>query len=338
MIDLVSDTATRPSAAMKQAMFDAPLGDEQKGEDPTVRALEERMAAMLGAECALFLVSATMGNQIALALHAGAGDEIICHRTAHVLNHESGGTSMTSRAQLHPLDTPRGIFTAADVAAATRVDDPHYPRTRCVVVENTSNGGGGSVWPLGVYDAVVAHCAARDIAVHIDGARLFNAAVGSEQSIARITRGATTVQVCFSKGLGCPFGSVLAMPKALWPRARRLKQALGGCLRQGGVVAGAMLWALDHNVALLADDHRRARTLAAGLVGLRGIEVEPIETNLVFFRTRAVSPSELAARMIAKGVRIAVAGPDRMRACLHLDVDDSGVDEALQAARDALQN
>ena len=128
------------------------------------------------------------------------------------------------------------------------------------------------------------------------------------------------------------------MPKALWPRARRLKQALGGCLRQGGVVAGAMLWALDHNVALLADDHRRARTLAAGLVGLRGIEVEPIETNLVFFRTRAVSPSELAARMIAKGVRIAVAGPDRMRACLHLDVDDSGVHQALQAAREALQD
>lgn len=337
MIDLVSDTATRPSAAMKQAMIEAPLGDEQKGEDPTVCALEERMAALLGAESALFLVSATLGNQIALALHAGAGDEIICHRTAHVLNHESGGTAMNSRAQLHPLDTPRGIFTAEDVARATRIDDPHYPRTRCVVVENTSNGGGGSVWPLATYDALVAHCATTGIAVHVDGARLFNAAAGSGDSVARITRGASTVQVCFSKGLGCPFGAVLAMPKALWPRARRLKQALGGCLRQGGVVAGAMLWALDHNVARLPEDHARARALGAGLVGLRGVEVEPVETNLVFFRTRAVPPGLLAERMLQQGVRVAVAGPDRIRACLHLDVDDAAIDRALDAARAALR-
>lgn len=335
LIDLVSDTATRPSPDMKRAMIEAQLGDEQKGEDPTVRAVEERMASMLGMESALFVVSATMANQIALALHAGAGDEIVCHRTAHVLNHESGGTSMTSRAQLHPLDTPRGIFTKDDVIRATRMDDPHYPRTRCVVVENTSNGGGGSVWPLDTYDALAAHCAAQGIALHVDGARLFNASVASGQPIARIVQGATTVQVCFSKGLGCPFGAVLAMPKALWPRARRLKQALGGCLRQGGVAAGAMLWALDNNIAKLADDHRRARGLADGLKAVDGLEIEPVETNLVFFRTRKVAPAALVQSALAQGVRVAVAGPDRIRACLHLDVDDAGVMRAIGAIRTA---
>jgi threonine aldolase len=337
LIDLVSDTATRPSPEMKRAMIEAPLGDEQKGEDPTVRALEERMATMLGMESALFVVSATMANQIALALHAGAGDEIVCHRTAHVLNHESGGTSMTSRAQLHPLDTPRGIFTKEDVMRATRIDDPHYPRTRCVVVENTSNGGGGVVWPLDVYDALAAHCASAGIALHIDGARLFNAAVASGQPVARIVRGATTVQACFSKGLGCPFGAILAMPTALWPRARRLKQALGGCLRQGGVVAGAMLWALDNNVARLADDHRRARALADGLRGVDGLEVEPVETNLVYLRARKISVAELVQRGIAQGVRVAAAGPDRIRACLHLDVDDAAVARAVDVLRASAQ-
>lgn len=338
VVDLVSDTATRPTAAMKRAMMEAPLGDEQKGEDPTVRALEERMAALLGHETALFVPSATMGNQIALALHAGAGDEIVCHRTAHVLNHESGGTSMTSRAQLHPLDTPRGIFTVDDVKRVTRIDDPHYPRTRAVVVENTSNGGGGSVWPLHVYDAIADHCRATGLALHVDGARLMNAAAATGETPARITRGATTVQVCFSKGLGCPFGAVLALPRSLWPRARRLKQALGGCLRQAGIAAGAMLYALDHHVERLPEDHARARRLAEGLAALPGLEVEPVETNLVFFRSRAVPPPLLVERMLTRGVRMAPAGADRLRACLHLDVDDAGVEHALDAARVALSS
>jgi threonine aldolase len=339
LVDLVSDTATRPSKAMKEAMMSALLGDEQKGEDPTVRALEERVAALLGQESALFLPSATMGNQIALALHAGAGDEVICHRTAHVLNHESGGTTMTSRAQLHPLDTPRGLFGVDDIVRVTRIDDPHYPRTRAVVVENTSNGGGGTVWPLAQWNAVAAHCQKSGLALHVDGARLMNAAVALGESPARITRGATTVQMCFSKGLGCPFGAVLAMPAALWPRARRLKQALGGCLRQAGVVAGAMLYALDHNVVKLADDHARAKRLAAGLAELAALDVEPVETNLVFFRVKAatgMTPRALADRMLEHGVRVAPAGADRLRACLHLDVDDAGVERAVAAARAAL--
>jgi threonine aldolase len=331
LVDLISDTATRPSAAMKQAMIDAPLGDEQKGEDPTVRRLEDKMAELLGFERALFVVSATMANQIALAIHAQAGDEIVCHRTAHVVNHESGGTTMTSRGQLHPLDTPRGIFTAEDVARVTRIDDPHYPITRCVVVENTSNGGGGSVWPATTFDALVTHCAHRNIAVHVDGARLFNAHVASGRSLRDIVRGAQTVQVCFSKGLGCGFGAVLALSNAQWPRARRLKQALGGCLRQGGLAAGAMLYALEHNVQKLADDHRRARALAEAIGATAGMEVEPVETNLVFFRTKKHTSHALAERLLAHGVRVGVAGPDRVRACLHMDVDDAGLETAKRA-------
>ncbi|MCC7073012.1 MAG: aminotransferase class I/II-fold pyridoxal phosphate-dependent enzyme [Deltaproteobacteria bacterium] len=330
-VDLVSDTATRPTDAMKRAMMSAPLGDEQKGEDPTVRAFEERMAALLGTERALFVPSATMGNQIALALHAQAGDEVVCHRTAHVLNHEGAGAAMTARAQLCPLDTPRGIFTVDDVRRVIRADDPHYPRTRCVVVENTSNGGGGSVWPLPTYDAVAENCRVSGLALHLDGARLFHASVALGVPVARLARGATTVQVCFSKGLGCAFGAVLALPSSLWPRARRLKQALGGCLRQAGIAAGGMLYALDHHVERLADDHRRARALAGGLAGIAGLEVEPVETNLVYFSSTRRSPREVVDGALASGVRVAAAGPARLRACLHLDVDDAGVELAVRA-------
>ncbi len=334
-VDLVSDTATRPTEAMKRAMMSAPLGDEQKGEDPTVRALEERMTALLGAERAMFVPSATMGNQIALALHAQAGDEIVCHRTAHVLNHEGAGAAMTARAQLCPLDTPRGIFSVDDVRRVTRADDPHFPRTRCVVVENTSNGGGGSVWPLATFDAVAAHCQAAGLALHVDGARLFHASVALGVPLALLARGATTVQVCFSKGLGCAFGAVLGLPASLWPRARRLKQALGGCLRQAGIAAGGMLYALDHHVERLADDHRRARALADGLAAIPGIAVEPVETNLVFFTSARKLPREIVERALADGVRVAAAGPARLRACLHLDVDDAGVERAVRAVERA---
>ncbi len=346
MIDLVSDTATRPTAAMKRAMTEALLGDEQKGEDPTTNALEERTAALLGFERALFLPSATMANQIALALHAGAGDEIIAHQSAHVVHYEGGGTTMTSRAQVFGLATPRGIFTADDVAGAIRADDPHHPKTSCVVIENTSNVGGGAVWPLATLDGVYGFCGERGLAVHVDGARLWNAATALGVPLRRLTRpsatlGATTVQVCFSKGLGCPFGAVLALPASLWPRARRLKQALGGALRQSGVISGALLHALDHHLERLTDDHRRAATLAAGLAALPGVTVEPVESNLVFFSTTKPMAGVVAA-WAARGVRLGAVsktvspGAERLRACLHLDVDDAGVAATVEAVRGAL--
>lgn len=341
MIDLVSDTATRPSAAMKRAMSEALLGDEQKGEDPTTTALEARVAALAGFERALFLPSATMANQIALALHAGAGDEVIAHKTAHVVHYEGGGTTMNSRAQLFTLDTPRGIFTATDVENAVRADDPHHPRTACVVVENTSNGGGGAVWPLDVYDGVVSFCASKNIAVHIDGARLWHAATALDVPLSRLAKGASTLQLCFSKGLGCPFGSVLCLSSSLWPKARRFKQAMGGALRQSGVVTGAMLYALDHHLPKLKDDHRRAAEFAAGIGAINGVSVEKTETNLVFFSTTRPAP-QLIAACAAKGVRFGMVAKtvsperERVRACFHLDVDDAGVGAAVAAVKAAV--
>jgi threonine aldolase len=270
------------------------------------------------------------------------------HATAHVVHYEGGGTAMTSRAQVYGLASPRGVVGPDAVRAALRADDPHHPRSRAIVVENTSNGGGGAVWPLATWDAVVDLAREQGLAVHVDGARLWNAHVALGVPLSRIAQGATTVQVCFSKGLGCPFGAVLALPSSLWPRARRLKQALGGALRQSGLLAAAMHHALDHHVARLADDHRRAQALASGLAAIPGVAVEPVETNLVFFSTQA--PAEhVRQTTLARGVRIgavastvshaatpSLVGPARLRACLHLDIDDDGVDRAVAAVAAAM--
>jgi threonine aldolase len=341
-IDLVSDTASLPTTSMKHAMIAAPLGDEQKGEDPTTWALEVRVAALLGQERALLLPSATMANQIALALHAGAGDEVITHRTAHVIHYEGGGTAMTSRAQVCGLDTPRGIFDGEDVARALRADDPHHPRTRCVVVENTSNGGGGTVWPVSTWDGVVDVAHRHGLAVHVDGARLWHAGIKLDEPLSRLVRGASTVQVCFSKGLGCPMGAVLALSSSSWPRARRLKQAMGGAMRQSGMLAGAMLYALDHHVTRLVDDHRRAAALAASLAGIDGVNVEPVETNLVFFSTTRPA-QQLQKRLLARGVRVGLVSPtaspgrERLRACVHLDIGDDDVGVTVDAMRSVMR-
>lgn len=337
-VDLISDTATRPTEGMLRAMCEASLGDEQKREDPTTLRLEERAAELLGKERALFLPSATMANQIALALSCGPGDEVVCHRTAHVYNHECGGTAITARAQVRPLDGERGFFSKDDVRRVLRMDDPHYPKTNCVVVENTSNGGGGSVWPDELFFGVADLCDAEGIALHIDGARLMNASVARGVAPTHWTSRATTVQMCFSKGLGCPFGAILAMPERLFWRARRLKQALGGALRQSGVIAGAMLYALEHHVERLAHDHARAKRLAEGLSALPGVEVEPVETNLVYFRVpeEKGGAAGFCERLLEEGVRMGPVGPERVRACTHLDVDDAGIERALAAAAKAL--
>lgn len=335
LIDLSSDTATRPSAAMLAAIARAPLGDEQRGEDPTTSALEDRVAALLGKERALALPSATMANQIAIALQVEAGGEVIAHRSAHVVHYEGGGTSIIARAQPYLLDTPHGVFTADDVESAIRVDDPHHPRSQLIVIENTSNGGGGTPWPLDVLDGVFALAAARGLGVHVDGARLWHAAAAQKVPLARLVDGATTVQVCFSKGLGCPFGAVLAMPTALWPRARRLKQALGGALRQSGVMTAAMDHALDHHVPALLEDHRRARALGDALRSLDDVVVEDVATNLVFFTVPA--PQRFMEALRERDVRIgSVAvtvspGPLRLRACLHRDIDDTMLERAIAA-------
>jgi len=321
---------------MKEAMFSAPLGDEQRRSDPTVRLLEERIAELVGKERAILVPSATMANQIGLALHAAPGDEVLCHRTAHVINSEGGGLAANAGLQVMALGGERGIFDGATVLGALRIDDPHQPISRAVVVENTSNGGGGSVWPDPAFFSVVEVCRERGLGLHVDGARLFNAAVARGVSPAHWGRHAQTVQVCFSKGLGCPFGAILALDAALEPRARRIKQRMGGALRQAGIVAGGMLYALDQHVERLADDHRRAARLAAALAKFPAIEVTPVETNIVYLRYLQGSGAELAERLRVRGVLVSQAGPDRVRACTHLGITDRGLEHAIEAFSEVL--
>jgi threonine aldolase len=331
IVDLFSDTATQPTRGMREAMFSAPLGDEQRRTDPTVLALEERIAKLVGKARAVLMPSATMANQIGLALHCAPGDEVICHRSAHVINSEGGGLAANSGIQVLPLEGERGIFGADAVLGALRFDDPHQPASRAVVVENTSNGGGGSVWPDEAFFGVSRVCQERGVALHIDGARLFNAAVKRGVTPDYWGRHARSVQICFSKGLGCPFGAVLAVDEELEHRARRIKQRLGGSLRQAGIVAAAMLYALDHNVERLAEDHQRAARLAEALGRHDALELAPVETNIVYFRYRRGSAVDLAARLREKGVLVSQTAADRLRACVHLGITDAGLERAIQA-------
>lgn len=336
IVDLFSDTATQPTRGMREAMLSAPLGDEQRRSDPTVNRLEERIAGLLGKERAVLVPSATMANQIAIALHSIPGDEVLCHRSAHVINSEGGGLAANAGVQVLPLAGERGIFDGDTLRAALRIDDPHQPISRAVVVENTSNGGGGSVWPDAAFQSVVQVCRERGLILHIDGARLFNAAVARGVSPAHWGQHAQSVQVCFSKGLGCAFGSVLAVDAALEPRVRRIKQRLGGALRQAGIMAAGMLYALDHHVERLAEDHQRAARLAAALAQLPGLEVSPSDTNIVFLRYLRGPGAELAERLRQHGVLVYQAG-DRLRACTHLGITDRGLERAIDVFGQVLQ-
>jgi threonine aldolase len=331
IVDLFSDTATQPTRAMREAMLSAPLGDEQRRNDPTVNALEERVARLVGKPRAILMPSATMANQIGVALHCAPGDEVLCHRNAHVINSEGGGLAANSGVQVMPLPGERGFFDADTLLGALRFDDPHQPSSRAVVVENTSNGGGGSVWPDDAFLGVARVCQERGLALHIDGARLFNAAVKRGVGPDHWGRHARTVQLCFSKGLGCAFGAVLALDEDLEHRARRLKQRMGGSLRQAGIMAAGMLYALDHHVERLADDHRRATRLVEGLSRFDALEIVPTETNIVYFRYKRGKASELAEKLRSQGVIVSQMPPDRLRACTHLGVTDAGIERAIAA-------
>jgi threonine aldolase len=334
-VDFASDTKTRPTAAMRAAMMAADVGDERAREDPTVNRLLERCAGLLGKEAAVFLPSGTMANEIALAVHCRPGEAVLCDATSHIIGFEGGGPAALAGVMIEPLAGRRGIFEASQLQAALRADQPYAPRQRLVVVEQTSNLGGGAVWPLATLDAVAAVAHGAGLATHMDGARLLNACVASGKAAAAFARGYDSAWIDFSKGLGAPGGAVLAGPRGFCEEAFRLQLRWGGAMRQGGIIAAACEHALDHHVARLAEDHANARRLAEGLAGLDGllVDVAGVETNLVYFELAPGGPgaAEFVAALLQRGVRMGAMGERRVRAVTHLDVDAAAVERALAA-------
>jgi threonine aldolase len=337
-INLLSDTQTKPSFAMKEAMMRAEVGDEQFGSDPTIDALNERMAALLGKEAAMFLPSGTMCNQVAILTHCRPGDEVLAHRASHIITSEGGAPGALAGVMVTGLDGARGQFDVPTLEAALRSHRRYSPPQTLVAFEQTHNQGSGSVWPVARIDAVAAAAHARGMATHMDGARLMNAVVAAGVPAREMAAGMDSVWLDFTKGLGAPLGAVLAGSAAFIDAAWRWKQRLGGSLRQAGICAAACLYALDHNVERLAEDHENAKVLAHGLAQIDGLVVDEPETNLVFFDTTAsgMTAAELGARVRREGLLIFVADTWRMRACTHLDVGRAGVDEAVALVRRAL--
>ncbi len=337
-VNLYSDTQTRPSPAMKAAMMEAGVGDEQHGDDPTIDALCDRMAALLGKQAAMFLPTGTMCNQIALLTHCRPGDEIIAHESAHIIMAEGGGPGALAGASVLGVKGARGQFDTDALRGAIRERRRNAPPQTLVEVEQTANWGGGSVWPLERLNAVLDLAHAEGMATHMDGARLMNAVVAAGVPAQEVVAGCDSVWLDFTKGLGAPLGAVLCGSASFIDAAWRWKQRLGGALRQGGICAAACLYALDHNIDRLADDHANARALARGLAQIPGITVEEPETNLVFFDVgeTGLTAEALEARARQAGVMISVMGRTRARACTHLDVDRTGIETAVEVIRRAV--
>jgi threonine aldolase len=335
-IDLRSDTVTRPTSAMREAMFAAELGDDVLGEDPTVRQLQERYATLFGHEAALFCPSGTMTNQIAIRLHTRPGDEVICADLAHVYLYEGGGIAANSGCSVRLLAGDRGRFTAEDVRAAiNNRADSHLPWTRLVCIENTVNKGGGACWDLEELRRIRAVCDEQGLALHLDGARLFNALVARGESPAAHGAIFDTISICLSKGLGTPVGSLLIGSREHIARAHRLRKLAGGGMRQAGFLAAAGLYALDHHVDRLADDHALARAAARSLDTCSFVAaVLPVETNLVIFRLRPDVPAAaLLAHLAERGIKASTMGPDLVRFVFHLDVPAEAVERIDAALR-----
>jgi threonine aldolase len=330
--DFRSDTVTRPTPAMRAAMASAEVGDDVFGDDPTVRRLEEATAERLGHEAGLFVPSGTQGNQIAIGIFCRPGEEVVLDGNSHSVHYEAGGAAALWGAQLRPLASPRGILGAAQVREAIRPDDDHAPHTRMVILENTHNRGGGAVWPLDAFRSVLAVAREKGLAVHLDGARLWNAEAATGSPVRSWAEQCDSTTVCFSKGLGAPVGSCLVGSRTFIREARRLRKRLGGGMRQVGILAAGALYALEHHVARLADDHRHARLLAEGLQALPGVTVDlgRVETNMVYADFPGAA-DEAVARLKEAGVLGHAVGPRTLRFVCHLDVGPEDVRRALEA-------
>lgn len=332
-IDLYSDTQTRPTPGMRQAMAAAPVGDEQRGEDPTVNRLCAMMADLLGKESAVFLPSGTMCNNIAILVHCRAGDEILVDRRAHIVNSEAGAAAALAGAAVRTLDGDNGVFTAEQLEQAIRENERHAPKSRLVAIEQTVNFGMGKIWPLAAVRAVAEVARRHGLALHMDGARLLNAVVASGVTARDFAAPCDSVWLDLSKGLGCPIGGVLAGPASFIKDAWNWKYRLGGAMRQAGVLAAAGLYALDHHVQRLAEDHANARLFAEGIADAPGVALlaPSVDTNIVIFDVAGtgLSATAFAEALSARGVRIGTAGRTSLRAVTHLDVNRAQVEEAV---------
>ncbi len=337
LIDLRSDTATRPTPAMRAAIQAAEVGDDVFDEDPTVNRLQERVASLLGKETALFVPSGTMSNQICVKVHTQPGDELLCESTCHIYNFEAGGPAVLSGVTCRTVEGDYGILDVSQLEDKIRPVNDHLVRTRLVCLENTHNRGGGRIYPLEKIQAISAWAHQNGLLMHLDGARLWNAAVATGIPLAEWARHFDSVSVCFSKGLGAPIGSALAGPREFITRAKRVRKLLGGGMRQAGMAAAGALYAVEHHIDRLAEDHRNARTLAQAIADTPGLRLDPpeVETNLVWFEVdpELGTAKDVAAALKQRGVRVHAAGRHTLRACTHLDVSAAQVERAAAVIR-----
>jgi threonine aldolase len=340
VIDLRSDTVTKPTRGMREAMFAAEVGDDVLDEDPTVNRLQDRAAELLGKEAALFVPSGSMSNQICVKAHTVPGDELLCESTCHIYQFEAGGPAVLSGVTCRTIEGDYGIWDVSQLEDKIRPDDVHEPRTRLVALENTHNRGGGRVYPLENIQAISGWAHKHGLIMHLDGARLWNAAVATGISVGVFAKHFDSVSVCFSKGLGAPVGSVLAGTRDFVIRAKRIRKLFGGGMRQAGVIAAGALYALDHHIDRLADDHANASTIAQAIADTPGLRLDPpeAETNLVWFEVdrELTTAAEVAGLLKQHGILVQIAGSHTLRACTHLDVSASQAAYVAETIRAAL--
>lgn len=338
IIDLRSDTITKPTPAMRAAIANAEVGDDVFGEDPTVNKLQKKVAALLGKEAALYVPSGVMANQIAIKCHTIPGDEVICDENSHIYNYEGGSPAFLSGVQLHPLPGVYGIITPEQIKPVIRPKDSHYPQTRLIELENTHNRAGGTIYPLEIIKEVRKLADFYDLKMHLDGARLWNAHIATGIPLHDYAQYFDSISVCFSKGLGAPVGSAIVGSMELINQAHRVRKMLGGGMRQAGILAAAALYAVENNIQCLADDHARAFKLASFLHGVKGVSInlEETRTNIVIadFRDYGTDAETLCKKLCEKGILCMAFSATKIRFVTHLEISDADIDRVLAVFRE----